>query len=621
MCGIAGQVRFRQPVNSEELVAMNRELAHRGPDDEGLWFTPQGSFPSVGLAHRRLSIIDLSADGHQPMTNEDGSLWIVFNGEIYNFHDLRRDLIARGHRYQSRSDTEAILHLYEEYGTGCLRFLRGMFAFAIWDTRNRLLFAARDRVGKKPFYYANTGEGFYFASEINALYQVSTVRQEIDPVAIDLYMTFMYIPSPLTIMREMRKLPPAHYLILKESGLDIQRYWQLKFTPKLNLAPEEARQALREKITEATRIRLFSDVPLGCFLSGGVDSSLVTATMARMSVSPVKTFTIGFGDHGFDETPYARQVARWFRTEHREFEVHPVTVELLPDIVRCYGEPFGDSSALPTWYLARMARQHVTVALNGDGGDELFAGYNWYVTARAIYLLALLLPASVRRVLNRRIGQREGGKLSRALDLLSRSPGMRFADLRMQLRPSLKQALYGPELVNQIDAQCEQTIANLYDTAPAGEAIDRMLYSDTLSYLPDELLVKVDRATMAHSLEGRSPLLDHELMEFAARLPTAYKLQWGQKKRILRQISVELFEPGFLDRSKAGFSVPLRRWFRDDLSAYADRWILEGKPVTSGLFRRKTLQRILCEHREGYQDHGDIIWRLLMLSVWFEVFN
>jgi asparagine synthase (glutamine-hydrolysing) len=621
MCGITGQVLFRKEIHREELAAMNHELAHRGPDDEGFWFTPHGSCPAAGLGHRRLSIIDLSADGHQPMTNEDGTLWIVFNGEIYNFHNLRQDLIAQGHHFHSKTDTETILHLYEEHGTDCLRFLRGMFAFAIWDDKQKRLFAARDRIGKKPFYYAYTGEEFYFASEINSLYRVSVIQQEIDPVALDFYMTFLYIPSPLTIMKGIRKLPPAHYLILNESGLDIKRYWQLTFTPKLQISPEEARQALLEKVTEATRIRLFSDVPIGCFLSGGVDSSLVVATMAKLNSAPVKTFSIGFGDRAFDETPYARQVAEQYHTDHIEFEVRPVAVEVLPEIVRHYGEPFGDASALPTWYLARMARQHVTVALNGDGGDELFAGYNWYVTAHMLSLLARFLPASVCRALTRRLDPWLANKLRRTFELLAQAPGARFADLRMQLRPALKQTLYSAQFLSQIDKHCAQTVAQLYDGAPANEAIDRMLNADSCSYLPEELLVKVDRATMAHSLEARSPLLDHELMEFAARLPTAYKLRWGKKKYLLRQISSVMFSPGFLDRPKAGFSVPLRRWFQEDLATYAEHSILQGKLAASGLFRAEGVLHVFGEHRAGHQDHGDLIWRLLVLALWFEFFR
>lgn len=600
---------------------MNRELTHRGPDDEGFWFTPLGSLPSVGLGHRRLSIIDLSADGHQPMTNEDGTLWIVFNGEIYNFHALRQNLIARGHRFQSGTDTETILHLYEEYGTSCLRHLRGMFAFAIWDTMQQRLFAARDRVGKKPFYYAQTGEGFYFSSEINSLYRVSAIRQELDLVALDLYMSFLYIPSPFTIMQGIRKLPPAHYLLLEGDSLNIERYWDLTFTPKLQLDQEEACQALQEKITDATKIRLFSDVPLGCFLSGGVDSSLVVATMAQLSAAPVKTFSIGFGDLAYDETPYARQVARWYCTDHQEFQIQPSAVEVLPEIVKRYGEPFADSSALPTWYLAQIARQHVTVALNGDGGDELFAGYNWYVTAHALDLFANLLPSSVYQVLAHYIRPETcGKKLWRALTLLAQSPGQRFADLRIQLRPALKQMLYTQEFLDQIDMQCALGVAHLYDSAPAHDAIDRMLYADTLSYLPDELLVKVDRATMAHGMEARSPFLDHELMEFAARLPTVYKLRWGKKKRLLRQAAAKFFPASFLDRPKAGFSVPLRRWFQEDLGAYAETIILGEKLAASGLFHQEMLKRVVGEHRMGYQDHGDLIWRLLILALWFEEF-
>jgi asparagine synthase (glutamine-hydrolysing) len=626
MCGIAGQISFNKPVEPEQLKLMLSALIHRGPDDEGLYITNQESLPSVGLGHRRLSIIDLSPLGHQPMSNEDATVWIVFNGEIYNFKRLRHDLEEKGHVFRSYTDTEVIIHLYEEYDTSCLQLMRGMFAFALWDEREKRLFIARDRVGKKPLYYAETAQGFYFASEINALFDVPSIKRDLDYGALDLYMTNSYIPSPLTILKEVKKLPPAHFLIYENGGIRIERYWELHFTPKLDFSFYEAKRLVQEKLEEATAIRLFSDVPLGCFLSGGVDSSTVVALMSGLSNKPVKTFSIGFAESAFDERPYARTVAERYNTEHHEFLVTPNAVEILPELVRHYGEPFADSSALPTWYLSKMTKEHVTVALNGDGGDELFAGYNWYATGAMLARAAGICPQSVAAIVRYLLGRHPQGsilrKCSRFFDLLGKIPAARFADLRTEIKADFKGKLYSPELAQNLRSAPESYLENSYNQGVGTDDLDRMLYTDTMTYLPEDLMVKVDRATMAHSLEARSPFLDHELMEFVASLPSDFKINKHGSKYILKEAVKDFFPQGFFDRPKMGFSVPLSTWFKGDWNSYVFDKLYRGALKDTSLFNTKVIKEILVESGgNGYNDSSSLIWRLLILAEWFELYG
>lgn len=624
MCGIFGMLRYHERVDRSQVEKLTGMLRHRGPDAEGFYHSPPEFPVSVGLGHRRLSIIDLSPNGHQPMSNEDGTVWIVFNGEVYNFHAHRKSLQEKGHRFRSETDTETIIHLYEEYGPRCLQMLRGMFAFVIWDTANQRLFAARDRLGKKPFYYASTAKGFYFSSEINPLYEIEDVDRRISTEALDLYMSYGYIPSPHSIFKSICKLPPAHYLLLEEGRLRIEPYWELRYTPKLAVSFQDARRMLTEKIREATQIRLFSDVPLGCFLSGGVDSSVVLAQMAMLTDKPVRTFSIGFPDKSFDETPYARQAAAQYHTDHQEFVVQPANVaQTISQLVTHYGEPFGDASALPTWYLSEMTRKHVTVALNGDGGDELFAGYNWYATAIGLHQLAGIFPMTLaQRMLPQAARIKEhrwiGRKLYRLLELVAKNDAERFSNLRLQLPNGYKILLYSSTFQGRLKGAAERYLSELYVSRRFADELDRMLYVDTLTYLPEELLVKVDRATMAHSLEGRSPLLDHELVELAASLPSSFKCRHGRKKIILRDIAGNYYPRRFFDRPKTGFSVPLKAWFSGDLESFAHRSLTQGPLMETGLFNINGIQQILSENKNGVRDHGDLIWRLLMLSEWFK---
>lgn len=623
MCGIAGYISFYRPVENLPVEKMLEQMVHRGPDDFGLYEDTK-AYPQAVLGHRRLSILDLSQAGHQPMTNEDGTLWIVFNGEIYNYPELRKDLLAKGHTFNSATDTEAILHLYEEYGSECVMYLRGMFAFAIWDGKRRTFFLARDRVGKKPLYYAQFPGGFCFASEIQALYPLQEIGRSLDWTALDLFFTHSYIPSPHTIYKEIKKLPPASTLLVENEELAIKKYWSLNFTPKLAISFSEAKEQLLFHIEEATRIRLCSDVPLGCFLSGGVDSSTIVAMMARCSTSPVKTFSIGFSEKEFDETSYARTVAAFYKTDHHEFQVEPRSIEVLPELIRHYGEPFADSSALPTWYLSAMTCEHVTVVLNGDGGDESFAGYNWYQTGTALASLSRFCPDMLTQLLHRMIPSlfgKRGGKVIRLLQLLAKDHAHRFADLRTDIKSSVRRDLYIPEILMNAEQTVEQYLVNLYAQCEGVDELDRMLWTDIMAYLPEELLVKVDRATMAHSLEARSPFLDHRLMEFAARLPSQYKLRGRNKKHVLVEAVAPLFPEGFLNRPKMGFSVPLQSWFCGDLKGYVEDRIFHGEMARSGNFNIPFLRQLVEGQVPKLRDTSSLIWRLLVFAEWTEQYG
>ena len=591
-------------------------VRHRGPDDEGYFREGNGR---AALGHRRLSIIDL-ASGHQPVFNEDGRVGVIFNGEIYNFLELREELEARGHRFSTRSDTEVIVHLYEEMGPACVQRLRGMFAIALWDGRTDELFVARDRVGKKPVYYALVDGTLYLASEIQALYGIPGLSKEIDYEALDLYLTYSCIPSPHSIYKAIRKLPPAHSLLFNARGLTLTRYWQPDYRRKTTLDYEGAKRELLRILSDAVRLRLISDVPLGAFLSGGVDSSAIVALMSRLSESRVKTFSIGFPDDDFNELAYAGQVARLYKTEHHEFMVEPRRLDVLSDIVRHYGEPYGDSSAVPTWHLSRVTRQHVTVALNGDGGDELFGGYFWY---RVIHQfdqasnpvsrwLAQQLHRAGAGLLPRRIG--------RGLELLALSDAQRFQALRSYISARDRGALYHEDFRRRIAVGAEEYIYRLYDQSMPCD-YDRSFAADFLSYLPEDLLVKVDRASMAHGLECRSPFLDQELVDFAASLPAAWKIDGGRSKRILKDAVGDWFPPGFMDRRKMGFAVPVGKWFRGELKPFIEAKLVHGPLRRLPLFNQGAIENMLAEHFAHGRDHETRIWNLLMLALWFEEYG
>jgi asparagine synthase (glutamine-hydrolysing) len=603
----------RDPIDPELVRRMNRALRHRGPDDEGYYADPQGH---AVLGHRRLSVIDL-ATGHQPIFNESGTVAVVFNGEIYNFVELRNELIAKGYRFRTNSDTEVIANLYDDAGAACVTRLRGMFAIAVWDERRQELVLIRDRLGKKPIYYAETPGGLYFASEIQPLASVPGLSREIDERAVDLYLTYSYIPSPWSIYRAIRKLPPAHLLRASGGKLSLERYWQPSFEPKLGLDYREAKDELLRLFTESVRLRLVSDVPLGVFLSGGVDSSAVAAVMSTISPGPIKTFSIGFPDPRYNELAHARVVARHYRTEHHEWMVEPQALDVLPQIVRTYGEPYGDSSAIPTWYLSRLARSHVTVALNGDGGDELFGGYPWHRVIPGLDRMAsFAVPSLMRGIARMGILPRRARTLA---ELLSMTEAERVQRLRSFLTSSGRERLYHPEFRDRVDRSADRYLEEVYDPGSL-DRYDRVFRMDLLSYLPDDLLVKVDRASMAHGLECRSPLLDHLLLEFACRLPAEWKIRRGRSKHIFKDAVSSLFPRGFLDRPKMGFSIPIGEWFKSEWKPWISATLLDGPLSRRSILDRRELQAILAEHDAGGRNREALIWNLAMLSLWFEEF-
>jgi asparagine synthase (glutamine-hydrolysing) len=625
MCGIAGRVNYRSaaPVSAELLGRMCDLIAHRGPDADGVWTDSY-----VGLGHRRLAIIDLSPAGRQPMTSADGRLVITFNGEIYNFLELRRELENRGHAFRSRSDTEVMLGAYREWGIDCISRFRGMFAFAVWDADARRLFVARDRVGKKPLHYWIDRDGIAFASEPKAFLADPGFTPEPEPAALSAYLNYQYVPSPLSAFKGVRKLPPAHYLLVEDGRVTVERYWKLSYATKRHLTEAEACEELIERLHQAVRLRLISDVPLGAFLSGGVDSSAVVALMAGMIDSPVKTFSIGFDEQDYDELPYARLVARRYGTDHHEFVVRPDAVEIFPRLVWHYNEPYADASAIPTYYLSQLARRHVTVALNGDAGDENFAGYRRYIT-----------PAPARRFdrLPRPLRQAVGGvaRLSPApgrsdsalyrgrqwLRRLSDTPAGRYSRRVMIFEPDLKADMCEPAFLAAAgDAGAPTFLTDAFERSDAQDFVDTVLDVDVSYYLSDCLLVKVDIATMAHALEGRSPMLDHEFMAFAASLPSDLKLRGTDSKYIFKKAVRRFLPDEIIDRPKKGFSVPLERWFRHELRDMSGDLLLDGRLSARGYFKPGAVQRLLEEHWRGTGSWHNHLWSLLMLESWHRVF-
>jgi asparagine synthase (glutamine-hydrolysing) len=618
VCGIAGKVSSEGAVPTALVEAMCSAQAHRGPDSSGT-HTSDGCC----LGIQRLAIIDLET-GDQPIYNEDRSVAVVLNGEIYNYRELREQLHSRGHSFSTQSDTEVISHLYEEKGADFVDELRGMFAVAIWDVRRQRLVLARDRVGKKPLFYA-CGDGWLsFASELTALLEDPEIPTELDPASIDCYLAYGYIPAPWSIWRDVRKLPPAHTLIWEQGKATTARYWQLDYTEKLSGSSNELEEELRRLVGQAVRRRMISDVPLGAFLSGGVDSSIVVSEMAAASSRPVKTFSIGFENERYNELPRARAIAKEFATDHEEFIVRPNAIEILPQLVRHYGEPYADSSAVPTFYLAELTRRHVTVALNGDGGDEDFGGYLRHV-AGAMTSRADLVPISLRRALARAGSRLPAGSEARGvrnyarrlLSSLDRSAVDRYADHVSIFNSRERDGLLDPEFREQSDPlRPERFIRHAWFTAPADNELDTLLSVDVNAYLPYDLLVKVDTATMAHSLEARSPLLDQDVMEFAAALPTRAKVLLGRKKWLLRRAYRDRVPARTLRGRKRGFAVPLDHWFRNELRDYTRESLLDRDASIASYLDRSEIERTLEQHQSGAADGSAKLWALLMLETW-----
>ncbi len=625
MCGICGVVngpRARLPVDEVLLRQMCAVLRHRGPDDEGVW-----TDGIAGLGQRRLAIIDLSPAGHQPMSNETGTIWITFNGEIYNFPELRVELEKRGHRFHSRTDTETIIHLYEDEGINALHHLRGMFAFALWDADRQRLLLARDRLGQKPLYYGVFNHRLYFASEIKAIITAPDIPRQVNWQAIDYYLTYHYIPGALTAFEGIYKLLPAHYLLWEDGELTLGQYWELSFTPKLSLGELEAKEQLLALLQEAVQIRLISDVPLGAFLSGGVDSSTVVALMSQTS-SHVRTFSIGFHEIGVSELPYARQVAERFGTEHQEFIVEAKALEILPYLIWHYDEPFADASAIPTYYVSQMTRQAVTVALSGDGGDECFGGYQRY-HPRYHSSPFDWIPLSIRRPLltgishlfPNHMNQRHlTWRLRHHLQAAATFPlGWYMRSVRL-FSTDQKSLLYSEIMKKRAKGvEAEAWYREIYyNGANSLPSIERAMRSDLLTYLPDAMLVKVDVASMAHSLEVRSPFLDHKVVEFAARLPLAYKVRGGTGKYLLKKAMERYLPPEILYRRKKGFSIPLARWLREDMRRFAEEVLFSGE--TLPYFEPESVHAMFVAHMEGKGNYAAHLWAIINLYLWHHMF-
>jgi asparagine synthase (glutamine-hydrolysing) len=627
VCGIAGLINFdrREPVERETLVRMTRSIAHRGPDDEGFFIAGP-----VGLGFRRLSIIDLSG-GHQPMCNEDETLWIVFNGEIYNFKQLRSELIRRGHRFKTNSDTETILHLYEEHGVDCVKHLRGMFALAIWDGRRKRLFAARDRLGQKPLYYVERNRELLFASEIKALLAVDPGLRQPDLAALDEYLTLRLISAPRSMFKAVRKLPPAHYLTFDcETGLRVERYWDLRYEPKCNGTDEDLIDELEERLVDCIRLHLISDVPVGAFMSGGLDSTLVVALLMKHGLaSDFQTFSVGLPYGEFDEAPAARLVAQRYGTRHHEEQINPSLLNALPRLVQQLDEP-SDPLSVCVDLIAQIARRHVKVVLGGDGGDELFGGYDRYYGNRYANLFARV-PSTARRFL---IGpalnivpdgqwyKSVGHQLKWLHRLTFFQGGQRYIEslAYSYVNRSFKESLYGQEMERmQREFDPGALMREAFDRASASDVVDRMLYADCQSRLADHPVMIQDRMTMAHGLEARSPFMDHELAEFAARLPARLKVRGRSLRYIQVQLAKRYLPMEVLARKKQGFSSALPYLLKDELNTLHGLFLRNMELAKDGIVRQPFVSEMLDAHRRGQQDHGNRLWLLVNSEVWYRM--
>lgn len=625
MCGICGKFIFGGDVPSPGLLeSMAHTLAHRGPDDQRIYTAAY-----IGLGQRRLAVIDLNPEASGPLSNEDGTVWLVFNGEIYNFRELRSQLIEKGHLFRSQTDTEVIVHAYEQWGAECLQRLHGMFAFALWDAREKKLFAARDRLGKKPFCYALTGRFFIFGSEIKAITADPEVTVEPDFFALDNYLKWQYVPSPLTAFAGIQRLSPAHCLTCDVNGaVRVERYWCPTRRPKSNAPRAEIELELSALLEKAVRMRMVADVPIGAFLSGGIDSSLVVALMSQASSHPVKTVTIGFDENTHDEREYGRLVAKQYGTDHHEYLVRPDALEVLPKLVWHYNEPFADSSALPTYYVSKVAREHVTVALTGDGGDENFGGYTGYSQA---YQWARFdtIPRYLRRSLTRPVSaaldrlphHRVTARASRALHMVGSTIAERHKLQIAIFKPQELRAAYSPRMAALVAEQSAKRPAPLeFVWTGDTDALDWMTKHDLRHYLGDCLMVKTDIASMANGLEARCPLLDQNVVEFACSIPSALKHDGTTGKQILRSIAASLVPEQILNKKKQGFGVPISAWLRSELQSMLREMLLDGRASSRGLFNMNFIRRMVDDHLTSRRDWSNRLWALMFLELWFRTF-
>lgn len=625
MCGIFGIVSPN--ISKSALEKATSTLRHRGPDDAGYFLGED-----IGLGHRRLSIIDLEG-GHQPIFNEDGSKCIVFNGEIYNFQELREVLIARGHRFSTRSDTETILHAYEQWGECCVDRLRGMFAFAIWDSRERALFLARDRFGVKPLFHAEHNGAFFFASEMKAILTDDGFPRDVDEIALSCYFALSYIPEDLTIFRNIRKLLPGHTLTLKDGKTRVRKYWDLHFAPDRSKDEKYFVHGLLELLQEAVQIRLVSEVPLGAFLSGGIDSSTVVALMSQGSNMPANTFCMGFGgDVGgyLDERGYAKLVAARYGTRHKEYEVFPRAEGLIEKIVTAFDEPFADDSAIPSFYVCKTARENVTVALSGLGGDEVFAGYERYLgfgLSRQYRRLPLgpgkrMLRSFVEGLPERADGHYTVNHMKRFVRSASLPPDLCYFGFVTKMNANVQESLFAdPARHNRHLEVCRDIIRYHFNSSNvSGEAdsLDRAFYCDIKTYLPEDILAVTDRMSMLHALEVRVPFLDHKLVEFCATIPAAVKMKWLRKKHLLKKAAKGLLPSEVITHRKQGFVGPMVQWLKNDLKQVVLDMLSHENLEKHGLFNAKTVRTVLDEHFSRREIHDTLIWSMVIFQAWFD---
>lgn len=622
MCGITGFVFRNTNIPPDLLYKMTNNLTHRGPDDEG-FFIDTG----ICLGHRRLSIIDIKT-GKQPIHNEDKTIWIVFNGEIYNFPILREKLIKMGHEFYTNSDTEVIIHCYEQYQEKCVEHLQGMFAFAIWDKNKQQLMLARDRIGVKPLFYTQNNGNFLFSSELNSLLQYDNIKKEPNIIGIDHYITYNYIPSPMTGFKNIYKLKPGHYLIYKNGNISLNQYWYLNYEPKLVISEKDAITQFMELFEEAIKIRLISEVPIGAFLSGGIDSSSIVAIMSKLSDKKVKTFSIGFEEENFNELKFSSIVAKKFNTDHQEFIVKPNILELLPKLITHFGEPFADSSAIPTYYVSQITRNHVTVALSGDSGDELLAGYDRYKIHKILNLYNKF-PKFFKNIIKNCIEflpyssnpKSFSRRVQRLLSLTNLNQEIQYIQSICCFNNEEKLLLYSNYMkektkgVNSYDY-----LLNLYKETNALDFLDKTLNVDTRSYLPEDLLVKVDITSMMNSLEVRSPFLDHLLIEFVTKLPVNLKLSGLTSKYILKQGMKDLLPKENIFRKKMGFGVPLVYWLKNELKDLLIETLLSPNSLNHGYFNHERVKHMVNYHIRGIKDYSLQLWNLLILELWYKKF-
>lgn len=618
MCGIAGATKNLLGHNPKiTLQRMNDVMVHRGPDMGEVVLNDD-----IGLCHRRLSIIDLSEDGRQPMMSRNGRYTIVFNGEIYNFQELRQELVEKGYAFHSRTDTEVLLALYAEQGVASLQKIRGMYAYAIWDNLKQELFAARDRIGKKPFYYYYQDNRFAFASELKSILELNDIPKEIDYTAILDYFKYLYVPHPKTIYQDIAKLEPGHYLIYTDGQLTVQQYWDIDFSSSRDDPPVQLAKELLEIIHDAVQCRLISDVPLGAFLSGGIDSSGIVALMAQINKEPITTCTIGFDDEKHNEAEYAKEFAVKLKANHHEQYIKDEPAQIIKKLVWHFDEPFADSSMVPTYYVSKMARQHVTVALSGDGGDESFAGYEKYTIDYYENRVRELVPSVALKAIYEITRHFPGQQTLKRLHSLCSSalldPAQAFYVTNSFITDQQVEDIFSESFLRKVRGyDPADHMRRYYRKANGSDHLSKILYTDLKLFLPGDILVKVDRMTMANSLEMRSPLLDHKVIEFAAQLPSSLKYRKGNKKFLLKEAFRKLVDNDVLTRKKHGFTVPLNAWFREELRKMAEVSIFETEQMST-FFSIPALRKIWDQHQENKRDHGTLLWTIFMFSLWLE---